>query len=122
MCHRGSYMTRDGTFTVLGNGGCAWGTGAGGANGVRVGRVAGRAGTGRACTTAMRSGTESSKLFRDAPWHQQLGLLLPCGWQLLESSVLMWPRATPTTMPNTSPSVTRTPVTIATNALRVCRA
>src|SRR5260370_23395665 len=43
------------------------GTGAGGANVVRVGRVAGRAGGGRARTTAMRSGTESSKLFRDAP-------------------------------------------------------
>ena len=41
MCHRGSYMTRDGTFTVLGNGTVSGGQGAGGANVVRSGQSCG---------------------------------------------------------------------------------
>ncbi len=66
MCHRGSYMTRDGTFTVSGNGTVPGGRGLVGPMWCEAGRVAGGAGAGRAHTTATRSGTESSELFRDA--------------------------------------------------------
>src|SRR6266571_9031619 len=75
MCHRGSYKTRDGTFTVLGDGTVPGGRGLGGPMWCAAGRVAGRAAAGRACTTATRSGTEGSELFRDAP-------LLPRGQDL----------------------------------------
>src|SRR6266702_5091489 len=68
MCHRGSYMTRDGTFTVHGDGTVSGGRGLVGPMWCAAGRVAGRAGAGRACTTATRSRAESSELFRDAPF------------------------------------------------------
>ena len=44
MCHCGSYRTRNGTFTVLGDGDRARGQGAGGVNVVRSGQSCGTSG------------------------------------------------------------------------------
>src|SRR6266702_6789459 len=66
MCHRGSHMTRDGTFTVPGDGTVPGAGGWWGQSGAQRAELRDERGAGCACTTATRSGAERSELFRDA--------------------------------------------------------